>query len=297
MRNIMKKAAAFALAMVVAFAAVPAETQAAASKSIAKAKWEGYFGANDMSFFEGASGTLNSSSKTGWSATMDQIGWGGVWGCQMTNRNLSYKKGQTYEISFTLKSSNCDKWVLFKLEGEDAKAYNPDNAALMYQWIYLKEGQTKNCKYTYTFDKKYKGHVSVVFGIGGEQGDREDELAEGLYNGLSSLPSDGDPSLSTTVTCSKFSMKPVDTTIKSVKSPKAKTAKVTVKKATGIKGYVIQYSTKSNFSGAKKVKSTKATVTIKKLQSGKKYYFRVKTYNKNNVLSDTWSVKKSVKVK
>lgn len=73
-----------------------------------------------------------------------------------------------------------------------------------------------------------------------------------------------------------------------------------------VTGYQIQYSTKSNFKGAKTVtiRNAKTTSkTISKLKAKKKYYVRIRTYKKvktgrkyKNFYSD-WSNKKSVKTK
>ena len=102
-----------------------------------------------------------------------------------------------------------------------------------------------------------------------------------------------------------FKIVPAKTTMKSVASTKAKTAKVTWKKskyASAIDGYQIRYSTDKKFNTSKKVtvKSAKKTSTvIKKLKAGKKYYFQVRTYKEvgsKKYYSD-WSGWKSVKVK
>ena len=72
------------------------------------------------------------------------------------------------------------------------------------------------------------------------------------------------------------------------------------KKQANATGYQIEYSTKSNFSGSKKVtvKSNKTLkTTVKKLSAKKVYYVRIRTYktiSKVNYFS-TWS--KAVKVK
>lgn len=67
-----------------------------------------------------------------------------------------------------------------------------------------------------------------------------------------------------------------------------------------VKGYVVQYSLKKNFKGAKKVTAKKSKIVIKKLKSGKTYYFRVKAYTldgNKKVLSKKWSKPKKVKIK
>ena len=82
---------------------------------------------------------------------------------------------------------------------------------------------------------------------------------------------------------------------------KKKAIRVSIKKVSGATGYQIQYSTKSNFKGAKSVTVSrkKASTTIKKLSSKKKYYVRVRSYLNidNQKAYSSWSKVKSVKVK
>lgn len=85
-------------------------------------------------------------------------------------------------------------------------------------------------------------------------------------------------------------------------SNKKKQMKVTWKKVSGASGYVVQYSTKSNFKKAKtKViqKGTAASTTIKKLKSNKTYYVRVRAYKSidGKKVYTSYSAKKHVKVK
>ena len=88
----------------------------------------------------------------------------------------------------------------------------------------------------------------------------------------------------------------------SLTSIKAGKASLTVKwKKVNCDGYQIQYSTKSNFKGAKSVTVSrkKASTTIKKLSSKKKYYVRVRSYLNidNQKAYSSWYKVKSVKVK
>ena len=87
---------------------------------------------------------------------------------------------------------------------------------------------------------------------------------------------------------------------------KKKAFNVKWKKASGVTGYEIQYSTKKNMKNAKKVKIKKASSTsktIKKLKAKKKYYVRIRTYktvninSKNKTYYGKWSGKKTVKTK
>lgn len=75
----------------------------------------------------------------------------------------------------------------------------------------------------------------------------------------------------------------------------SKSFKLNWKKVSGAKGYEIQYSYKSNFSGAKKitVKNGNATSqTVKKLIGKKKVYIRIRAYynDKNGKAYSTWTV-------
>ena len=90
--------------------------------------------------------------------------------------------------------------------------------------------------------------------------------------------------------------------IKSVTNSASK--KMTVKWAKNAKanGYQIQYSLKSNFSGAKSVSADKnsiVTKTIGGLTKGKKYYVRLRTYKKvgSKKYYSTWSATKTVVIK
>lgn len=92
---------------------------------------------------------------------------------------------------------------------------------------------------------------------------------------------------------------PAKTTLQKIKTGKGK-ATVCFKKVSDADGYLIQYSLKKNFKGAKSKYVTKTKATISKLKTNKKYFFRVKAYRKNGkkkVLAKKWSNVKSVKIK
>jgi len=77
-----------------------------------------------------------------------------------------------------------------------------------------------------------------------------------------------------------FTIKPVNTTVKTLSAGK-KSLKVSInKKSTQVSGYQIMYSTKKTFSNAKtKTVSYKTTtVNLTKLSAKKTYYVRVRTY-------------------
>lgn len=66
-------------------------------------------------------------------------------------------------------------------------------------------------------------------------------------------------------------------------------------------GYELQYSTKSSFKGAKKLKITKfktCSTTVKKLSKKKNYYFRIRSYKKlgSSTYYSMWSNTKKVKI-
>lgn len=98
----------------------------------------------------------------------------------------------------------------------------------------------------------------------------------------------------------KTAYKPYATKITNLAS-KNKSITVKWKEKSGITGYQIQYSQKSNFKNAKKVKvsADNTSKKIKGLKAGKKYYVRIRTYKtafEKNYYSD-WSSKKSITVK
>lgn len=99
-----------------------------------------------------------------------------------------------------------------------------------------------------------------------------------------------------------FTIVPKSTKIKSLTKG---TKKITVKwnkQTTQTTGYQIQYSTESNFKGAKTSTITKnktTSKTINKLASNKKYYVRIRTYKtvSGNKYYSSWSSAKSIKSK
>lgn len=96
--------------------------------------------------------------------------------------------------------------------------------------------------------------------------------------------------------------KPAKAKITSLKSQKSKSITVTMKKATGVKGFKIQYSTSKNFKkGTKTVTTTASKKVVSKLKTGKTYYVRIKAYkvdSKNKKYeSAKWSTAKKVVVR
>ena len=126
------------------------------------ANWSGYFGANDGTFWEGSTGTMAgaNTAKT-FTARMTSVGWGGVWGCQV-KQPISLAKGKAYAISFTIKSTNANKYIYVKMSTNEnlAKAF----------WVKLPRG--KSVKVSECF-KAANPANQITFGLGGEAGDRE----------------------------------------------------------------------------------------------------------------------------
>lgn len=79
MRRLAKKIAASALALTLV---VAMGTQCFG------AAWGSYFG-NNEGWFEGATGTLSNSTEVGFTADLETLGWGGVWGGQIFKKKNS----------------------------------------------------------------------------------------------------------------------------------------------------------------------------------------------------------------
>lgn len=88
-------------------------------------------------------------------------------------------------------------------------------------------------------------------------------------------------------------------TLSSVKNVKGKKATVSWKKASGVSGTQVQYSTSKSFKSAKSVKTTASSKTISKLSKNKKYYVRVRSYKVSGgkTYYSSWSKVKTVTIK
>lgn len=149
-----------------------------------------------------------------------------------------------------------------------------------------------NGKLTYKSNNKYiavssKGKVTIAKNYVGKATITINAAATSTYKAASKK---------ITVT-----VNPAKVSLKSVKNTGSK--KMTVKWSPNKKasGYQIQYSTSSNFAGAKTVTVSGAkssSKVISKLVKGKKYYVRVRTYKKvsGTKYYSSWSSKKSVKI-
>lgn len=171
--------------------------------------WGSYFGANE-GWYEGAEGNLVVRSASEWSANMDMIGWGGIWGAQVYQDvargvgNVNVVRGGKYYLSFDMTSSGCNKWVYIKVTTGENVVHN--------DWIYLEKGKT----YHYSeFFVANRNADSIYFGMGGDFGDRAGVSTDGdtdvryaLHQELfgTYVTWDEDPTYSTTITCSNFSL-------------------------------------------------------------------------------------------
>lgn len=130
----------------------------------ATAGWTDYLGFDGKkghTWYEAADGKVTNITETGWSAELKQVGWGGIWGAQMT-RNVNVVKGKKYHIKATLKSSGCDKWVFIKIATKEDFAFG--------KWIWLTKGSATTVDEVFTAENNAD---TITFGFGGEFGDRE----------------------------------------------------------------------------------------------------------------------------
>ncbi len=117
-------------------------------------------GKNGHTWYEAADGKVKKVTKTGWTADLTQIGWGGIWGAQMY-RNINMNARKKYRLKFKIKSTGCNKWVFVKIGQGENYAYG--------QWLWLKKNKYK------TVDVTFKSKIyadTITFGFGGEYGDR-----------------------------------------------------------------------------------------------------------------------------
>ncbi|WP_302625797.1 hypothetical protein [uncultured Eubacterium sp.] len=261
------------------------------------ANWGSYFGANE-GWYEGAEGKLNSNKASGFTAAIDAVGWGGVWGAQVfmdaTNSTgkVSVKKGQTYTLSFQIKATNITKFVYVKVATGETLAYST--------WVKVPANKTVK------FSKKFKAKANantVYFGLGGDIGDRTDvstdedaatrykvfkdqykQVAEvGLAN-----DANGDYTASTLITVSKFTL---------IGQPKVKSAKSTKKGKVTVKFAKVDGASKYKVKVGGKVTTTKKTSVTVKAKAGKKVAVQVAAVAKSSGVTGAYSAKKSVKVK
>ncbi len=257
--------------------------------STSAAAWEGYMGQNE-GWYEGAKGTLEGVSATGFTANMEMIGWGGVWGGQ-AKQKVSIAKGKAYAISFDVKSTDVNKFIYVKIaKGEKlAKAF----------WVKLAKGKTQKINLAF---KAANAADQITFGVGGDFGDRigSDADAQTRYNIfkkqfkkswtiLNTQEAYGDSALGTKVIVSKYSLKAAPSKVSfKAKAAGKKKVKVTMKKAAGIKTYEVRV-------GSAKKKTTKTSITVKAKKKGKQAV-KVRGISEDKGYTTKWATKK-VKVK
>jgi hypothetical protein len=191
------------LKRIAALAATVALTVGMSANCFAAGTWGHYIGFSEGNvWYEASEGSFKENSSTGWTATMETIGWGGVWGYQVFqdgSDKVSIKKGEQYTVKCTLKSSKIDKWIVIKIATGDDIAFA--------KWVKLPKGKAVTVDETFT--AKCDAN-SIYFGLGGDFGDREDEQdlytwAEGGASSISDGSSD-DSTKSTVITCTDYSL-------------------------------------------------------------------------------------------
>lgn len=263
------------------------------------ATWGSYFGAS-QGWYEGADGKLTANSASGFTAAIDAVGWGGVWGGQIyidgskddNAKSISVKKGQKYTLSFSISATNVTKFVYVKVATGETLAYST--------WVKVDANKTKKVKATFTAAANAD---SIYFGVGGDVGDRENVTTDAdaptryaTFQKVFKIPAadglaqdaNGEYAAATVIKVSKFTLigQPK---IKSVKSKKK--GKVTVKftKVPGAKAYKVKVGSK--------VKTTKKTTLTVKAKSKKKVKVQVAAVAKTSGVAGAYSAKKTVKVK
>lgn len=263
------------------------------------ATWGSYFGASE-GWYEGADGKLTKNAASGFTAAIDAVGWGGVWGGQIyidgsksdNAKSVKIKKGQTYTLSFSIKATNITKFVYVKVATGETLAYST--------WVKVDANKTKKVNVKF---KAAANANSIYFGVGGDVGDRENVAEDGdaptrysVFQKVFKMPAadglaqdaNGDYTAATVITVSKFTLIQ-QPKIKSAKSTKK--GKVTVKfaKVDGAKAYKIKV-------GSKVTTTKKTTVTVK-AKSKKKVKVSVAAVAKSSGVAGAYSAAKSVKVK
>ena len=79
--------------------------------SVSAAAWDSYLDGRDKGNIEAAKGAMTKNTAAAWTASMEEIGWNGVWGGQVFQK-VSIPKGKAMSLKFNIKSTNCNKFVL-----------------------------------------------------------------------------------------------------------------------------------------------------------------------------------------
>ena len=267
--------------------------------SASAAAWDEYFGQN-QGWYEGALGNLTGVSASGFTAKMEQIGWGGVWGCRVYKK-ISLKKGVNYAVTFKAKSTRLDKYIYVKF-GSD------DNFAGGF-WVKLPRGKNVSVSHIFKSAVTTRPNDELSFGLGGDYGDRAPVAEDGdrfvryaqfkkqfgkeakvLLAKEEGAPLGADSSVAPTdVTISGLKIGTAPSKVKfSAKAKGKKKVKVTFKKAAGIKTFEVKV-------GKVKKKTTKTSITVKAKKKGKQKV-QVRGISADKAYKTKWATKK-VKVK
>lgn len=265
---------------------------AMATSASAADAWHSYFGNNDGSFWEGATGTMAKNTAKAFTARMSSVGWGGCWGAQV-DQKITLTKGKTYAISFSVKSTKVDKYIYIKMStGENlAKGF----------WV--KCPAAKTVKVDEVFKAENNAN-QITFGLGGDAGDRDNgadidgpvryKIFDGQKFGfqhkqLAQKDCRGDFSSATDIVVTNYSLGAAATKVNfSAKAKGGKKVKVSLKKAAGVKTYEVKV-------GTVKKKTTSTSITVKAKKKGKQKV-QVRGISANKSYKTKWTTKK-VKVK
>ena len=176
--------------------------------------WHSYFGYNE-GWYEGAAGSLIDNTETGWAANLEAIGWGGIWGGQVSKK-IDIRKGNQYTLRFRMISTNINKFVYIKIDNE--------NSDVFCDWVHLLAGEEKQYEVTFTAQSDA---TRIRFGIGGDFGDRagtgtdmDAEYRYGLlgahYQEILANDGNGDPTAETLIICTDFSLQEEENTAENI---------------------------------------------------------------------------------
>ena len=192
-KSILKKISAVACAMVLTVAS---------TSNVFAHNWESFWGGTSGIWYEGSYGETQNPSDTGFTAFYEMIGWGGVWGCQVSdNKSFLIPAGEEWNLKATITSKDIDKWIFIKITNDTEE----EEAVLFGKWVHLTKGKAVNVDEKFTVERDAN---KIVFGMGGEFGDRMDE--EEIYALSDTLPNDADGGIEsdayTTITVENFSL-------------------------------------------------------------------------------------------
>lgn len=203
---------------------------------------------------------------------------------------VTYSSGSksvgTYKVTVTMKDSpSCKKTATYKIKAVDISKCKISLSATKYTYngkvrkpsVTVKDANgkklTENKEYTVSYSSGCKkvGSYKVTVKMKGD------------YSGTKAIT---------------FKINPKGTTVSKLTAGNKK-LNVSIKKASGVSGYEVEYSLKSNFKSSKKKATTTPTVTIKSLKAKKTYYVRVRTYKtvKGKKYYSSWSAYKYKKTK